>query len=262
MLAIQPVAARAIALLARRGVDPLHVVVTHGVLGFLAAALIALGGQAAWTGAALLLVAKVLLDNIDGGLARATGRVTQAGRYLDTWVDFWNNVALFAALSLYGPGLVAAVAWAVLTVVLTVDFNLERLYRAARAPSSTPADREPPPYVPEGAPPTLFRALQAGYDAFFAPQDRTVERLDRATLHRIAGDGEAVDPEARRRWNDLFSTAAVVNLGLSTQLVTLALLLLLGIPYVYVIVVLLQAPYLMCVWLLRIARFRAYLHER
>ena len=261
MRAIQPVAARVIAVFARTGIDPLHVVLTHGLLGFLAAALIAVGGQVAWAAAALMLIAKVLLDNVDGGLARATGRVTQVGRYLDTWVDFWNNVALFVALSFYGPATWAAAALAVLTVVLTVDFNLERLYREARTGPPDP-DEPASPAVPAGAPPVLFRWLQGGYDAFFAPQDRAVGQLDRWMLRAVTPRGETIDGEVRRRWNDLFSTAAIVNLGLSTQLTALALLLIFGAPFVYVVVVLLQAPYLVCVALLRIVRFRAYLHER
>lgn len=260
---VQPLAAWGIAALARRGVDPLHVVATHGVLGFLAAGLIALGGTAAWVAAALLLAAKVLLDNIDGGLARATGRVTQAGRYLDTWVDFWNNVAVFAALSLHGPGALAAAAWAVLTIVLTVDFNLERFYREARHSAGSGAETTTEPLrAPDGVPPGAARLLQSSYRAFFAPQDRAVEALDRLTLRAIAGAGAAAEPEVRRAWNDLFSTGAVVNLGLSTQLTILALLLIVGVPFAWVFLVLLQVPFLVCVWLLRIVRFRAYLHQR
>lgn len=259
MRAIQPVAAWGIAGFARLGIDPLHVVLIHGAFGFVAAAGIAIGGPVAWNVAAVFLIAKVLLDNIDGGLARATGRVTQTGRYLDTWVDFWNNLAIFAALSLYGASWPTVVAWAVLTLVLTVDFNLERRYRDARdhGPASAQAS------VPLGASPAMFRTLRGAYNAFFAPQDRAIARLDAATMQLLADRaGADIDVEAHRAWNDLFSTAAVVNLGLSTQLLALAILLVAGAPFGYVWVVLLQAPYLMCVWLLRMVRFQAYLRER
>ena len=46
-----------------------------------------------------MLQVKTLLDNADGALARATGRVTLAGRYLDTLADPWSTAAVFAALS-------------------------------------------------------------------------------------------------------------------------------------------------------------------
>ena len=46
----------------------------------------------------VLLQLKTVLDNADGQLARASGRVTLTGRYLDTEADLVVNAALFAAL--------------------------------------------------------------------------------------------------------------------------------------------------------------------
>jgi archaetidylinositol phosphate synthase len=74
---------------------------------------------------------------MDGGLARATGRVTQMGRYLDTVLDTVVNAALFAALALHGPEgwawpLAARRVRCCSTVMLSLDFNLERRYRSLR----------------------------------------------------------------------------------------------------------------------------------
>src|SRR5690606_26015463 len=100
-----------------------------------AAAALLLAGDSRWglVGAALSLQVKTVLDNVDGGLARATGRVTELGRYLDTGLDLIVNVLLFVALARHGPWPLAALALVVLTVVLSYDFNAEALYREARA---------------------------------------------------------------------------------------------------------------------------------
>ena len=270
MRLVQPVADRGIGRLAARGIDPLHVVLVHGAAGLGAAALIPLGTSAAYSSAAALLVAKVLLDNMDGGLARATGRVTSAGRYLDTLVDFAGNVALFGALATHGPPLAALAALTTLTLLLSLDFTAERLYREAHG-GTMPLGGEPfggrsggaPARVPLGAPDQVHAGLERAYQAVFAPQDRIIERGDRALGRAIARrHGATFDDEARRAWNGLFSTAALVNLGLSTQLVVLAVLLGGGRPFAYVWLVLAQGAYAMCVWLLRTVRFRAYLRSR
>ena len=83
-------------LLARIGVAPPVVVVANAATGLFAALAIVRGELLV---AALLLQLKTLLDNSDGQLARVTGRVTLAGRYLDTEADLVVNVALFAALA-------------------------------------------------------------------------------------------------------------------------------------------------------------------
>jgi phosphatidylglycerophosphate synthase len=86
-----------IAALARRGVHPHAVVLSHAALGVLAAVLIVVGASgaaAAWRVAAATLLLKAVLDNVDGGLARVTGRVTPLGRYLDTGMDLIVTTAL------------------------------------------------------------------------------------------------------------------------------------------------------------------------
>jgi phosphatidylglycerophosphate synthase len=260
MRLIRPVALQGVAWLARYKVNPQHVVLTHGVLGLAAAALVAVGGTSAATVAAGLLIAKVVLDNIDGGLARATGQVTLTGRYLDTVVDFLVNIALFAALTAHGPTAAVLLAIPVLTLVLSIDYNLERLYREARGQRHE-LEREID--VPMGAPRRVYALLRGTYQSLFAPQDRLVEAIDRWTYRQIARSMAGPEnAETRRAWNDLFSMAALVNLGLSTQLIVLAATLVAGHPFAYVWFVLLQAPYVLCVWILRAWRFREYLRRR
>ena len=84
--------------------------------------------------AALLVQAKTVFDNADGQLARLTGRVTAFGRYLDSECDLLVDAALFAGLGWYtGQPLLALLGFVALTLVLSVNFNVERLARGAPA---------------------------------------------------------------------------------------------------------------------------------
>ncbi len=187
---------------ARVRVPPPLVVTASGVAGLAAAVEL---GRGSLLAAALLVQLKTLLDNADGQLARLTGRVTAFGRYLDSEVDLLVNAALFAALGwATGRPALALLGFLALTFVLSLNFNVERLSRAARA-------------EPEGTAGRVTALLRLVYGAVYAPQDRLAERL-----------------VARRPW--LASRAAVsllANLGLSTQLAAFGLLLALGQPLAF-----------------------------
>jgi hypothetical protein len=229
------------------------VVAAHALLGLAAAGLLTSHASAALVAAAVLLQLKTLLDNVDGGLARVTGRVTEAGRYLDTGADLIVNIALFAALTRHGPAVPTWLALVVVTLVLSLDFNLEGRYRELRDDPGA----APPSPLPPGAPAWILGLLKGMYRVLFAPQDRWLRRLDRTLFERASGRPEEDAPAGlRRAWNDLFSTASVVNLGLSSQLALLGLLCLLGRPYLYVVAVYLQLVYVLAVQAVRVVRLR------
>ncbi len=255
---MQPWARRTVGLLARFDVDPQHVVWTHAVLGTVAAVLVAFGGPASWWLAAVLLVAKVFLDNVDGGLARATGRVTRMGRYLDTVLDTVVNALLFLALAVHGPGpwglALALGGYGLLVAMLSLDFNLERRYKVLREAVGVLSDAAA---VPAGASVRVLAAFEGFYERFLAPQDVAVDRLDEAAFRRLTGLAFASAPlELRLAWNDLWSTATLVNLGLSSQLVVLALCLAAGVPFAYVAAVYGMALFVVATQVGRALRFR------
>ncbi len=248
MRLIQPLADAGVRFLARLGVNPLFVVLAHALLGFVAAGLLA---SAHLVPAALLLQAKTLLDNMDGGLARATNRVTLMGRYLDTGLDLLVNAALFLALASFGPPILALLAFLLLTLILSLDYNAERLYRLERNP-------EPEDEPPIGAPEPFYRFFKGLYDLVLAPQDRFIRGLERWGFARLAGlSYDRASLELRLAWANRFSSA-IVNLGLSSQMVLLGLCLVAGQPFWYVYAVFIQALYVLCVQLLRGVRFRRY----
>jgi archaetidylinositol phosphate synthase len=143
--------------------------------------------------AALLVQLKTVLDNADGQLARLTGRVTVFGRYLDSECDLLVNAALFAALgSVWAlPGFV------LLTLILSTNFNVERLSRGGVASWDS-------------------SALGRVYGALYGWQDRLAERL--------------LGNRAIRPWQ----VTALANGGMSTQLAAFGLCMVVGHPLAFV----------------------------
>lgn len=260
MRLVAPLALVLVRALAPRRVNPLLIVVLHSLLGLLAALLIARGSYPLWLLAALLLLVKTVLDNVDGGLARATGQVTVMGRYLDTVLDTLVNLALFLALAAHGPLSLSLIAYGLLMLILSLDFNAERLYREVRQGSRL--ERQSPGALKAGAPEWLIAPFRGFYNLVLAPQDRLLEELDRAMFARLSGK-QLTDAPKRWRlgWNGMFSTAALVNLGLSTQLVGLSLFLVLGLPYGYVISLFFQTLYVLLVQLTRALGFWRFLRQ-
>lgn len=255
MRAVHPIVGPGVKMLSRLGLEPWQVVVSHGVLAAVAAALIALGSQPALVVAALLLQARTVLDNLDGALARATGRVTELGRYLDTGVDLLGNACLFVALATHGPWWAALSGFVVLMLLLTYDFNAERLYREAHGEAPRVHSPEPAQVgIPASPGLRFFRGL---YAHLLAPQDQAVRTLERRLLESASGKAlDDVSPAERRSWWGLASTASLVNLGLSTQNLALGVCLVLGRPFAYVWLVLAQGVYLVLVLIIRYGAHR------
>ncbi|HXF97040.1 MAG TPA: CDP-alcohol phosphatidyltransferase family protein [Gaiellaceae bacterium] len=222
-LVFGPLAAALTAALAPLRVPPPALVAASVAAGLLAAAAIAAGELVA--GAALLQL-KTVLDNADGRLARATGRVTLLGRYLDTEADFAVNAAVLAAVgAAAGAPVLALAAFAALTLTLSVDFNLAALHREARG-------LEAPRPRPRGG--RLEQALERAYAVLFAPQDRAVRAFVGRRLARLL---RGAPPERRAAaalaYHDTATLAVLANLGLSTQLAVLGLCLAAGAPRLY-----------------------------
>jgi archaetidylinositol phosphate synthase len=196
-------------------VPPPAVAAAAGATGLVAAAAIGRGEALA---AALLVQLKTVLDNADGQLARASGRISVFGRYLDSELDLLVNVALFAAIGwTTRQPLVAAAAFLALTIVLSINFNLERLYRAEHGAGSDPQ----PDAVRLDE-----RILRRVYLIVYAPQDRLAERFVDARLR-------GASPQARRLYHDRATVTVLANLGLSTQLAVLGLCLVAGRPIAF-----------------------------
>jgi archaetidylinositol phosphate synthase len=210
---------------------PPAVVLANAALGLAAAAAIVRGHL---VGAALLLQLKTILDNADGELARVRGRVSALGRYLDTEADLLVNITLFSALgAVTGHRVLALAGLCALTLVLSADFTADVLYRRARGEDVVTQ----PSAVGEGR---VSRMLEFLYGVVFGPQDRLLQGFARKRLDSVL-EGVA-EPAARRRvmlvYNDPVTVVALANMGLSTQLVALGACLALGVPTVFLWLVL------------------------
>jgi phosphatidylglycerophosphate synthase len=190
-------------------VPPPAVVLTATCVGLGAAVAI---GAGHFVAGALLLQLKTLLDNADGQLARLSGRITAFGRYLDSESDLLVDAAVFAALGLHVGPVLALAGFLALTLVLSANFNIERVYRNAHAPAAPAAaeqrDRK-------------TRVVAALYRVLYEPQDRLFDALSRRR-------GSA--------WHEPRGVQALANMGLSTQLAALGACLALGRPAAYVYV--------------------------
>jgi phosphatidylglycerophosphate synthase len=179
----RPLAHLVVVPLAWLRVPPPVVVVAAALTGLAGAVELGRGHLVA---AALLVQLKSVLDNADGQLARLTGRVTAFGRYLDSELDLLVNAALFAAL--LHP--LAIVGFTLLTLVLSTNFNAERIL-AGRAASWDDS------------------RLGRAYGVLYGWQDRLADRL-------LAG---RVQP---------WQVSALANLGMTTQLAAFGLCMVLG----------------------------------
>lgn len=237
-----PLAHRLALLLLPLRVPPPAVVLAAGATGLAAAAAL---GLSSFVIAALLLQVKTVLDNADGRLARLSGRVSLLGRYLDTESDTALNLVLFAILgAITGRMWLALAAFCVLTLVLSVDFNLAHLHRDVRGGD--------PDVVPAFGG-RSERVLERVYRTLFAPQDRAIRafsswRLDRV-LREIADPAET--HAAAIAYHDRLTVLVLANLGLSTQLVVLGACLVAGVPTVYLWVVVAMLPLLVALQLRR-----------
>jgi len=202
-------------------VPPVAVLLAGTATGLFAAFAIGGGHLVA---AAVVLQVKTVLDNADGQLARATSRVSVLGRYLDSESDLLVNAALFAALGyVTGEYVLAAVAFVVLTLVLSVDFNLGLLYRREHG-----EDVDPMP------PASGFASVLARiYGIVYAPHDRLIQGFVDSRLRALGADAET-----RRAYHDRATISILSNFGLSTQLAVLGVCLVLGEPRAYLWLVL------------------------
>jgi archaetidylinositol phosphate synthase len=223
----RPLAHLVVSVLLPLRVPPTALVVFHTCLGIFSGVLIA---QGHWIWAAWLIQVKTVLDNADGQLARASGMTSEIGRYADTEGDLLVNAALFWGIgAATGQLWLAVLAFVILTVLLSSDFNLEYLYKRERGEifrASPDSSRENQ---------FVLGVLAGFYRLFFRPQDVSIRAFADSRFERIF----LRFPNAERRQDALLAyhepgaLFVLANLELSTQLAVLGIFLLIGQPGLY-----------------------------
>jgi archaetidylinositol phosphate synthase len=193
----RPLAHPFVLVFAALGVPPPAVVLLAAATGIAGAVEL---GRGHLVIAAVLVQLKTVLDNADGQLARLTGRVSDFGRYLDSECDLLVNAALFAAIgSLWG-----LLGFVLLTLVLSTNFNVERLARGGVASwDASPLGRV--------------------YGVMYGWQDRLADRL-------LGG-----------RPIESWQVGTLANLGMSTQLAAFGICMAVGHPLAFTWVLVLEA---------------------
>ena len=100
--AVRPLSRKVTRIGLRLGWSPNAVTAGSLMLGVLAAALVATGNRWAWVAAAVVLQASLVIDCVDGEIARFTRRFSAFGAFLDAVGDRVKEYAVFAALALVG----------------------------------------------------------------------------------------------------------------------------------------------------------------
>jgi phosphatidylglycerophosphate synthase len=98
--AVRPISRKVTAVGLRLGWSPNAVTAASLALGVLAAGLVATGNRGLWVLAALVLQASLVVDCVDGEIARFTRRFSPFGAWLDAVGDRVKEYSVFAALAL------------------------------------------------------------------------------------------------------------------------------------------------------------------
>lgn len=98
------------------------------VLGFLISAIAAgLAAAQLWLPASLVMVFGAAFDMLDGALARATGRTSRFGAFLDSTMDRWGEAVLYAGITagalLGAAPLTAILATAAMSAAFMVSYT-------------------------------------------------------------------------------------------------------------------------------------------
>lgn len=136
--AVRPLSRKVTGIGLRLGWSPNAVTAASLALGVLAAALVATGSRGWWVVAAVLVQASLVIDCVDGEIARFTRRFSALGAWLDAVGDRVKEYSVFAALALVAARTgdhawsLAIVAMAVVTVRHLEDYAYERRLRPLR----------------------------------------------------------------------------------------------------------------------------------
>ena len=208
----RPLARWLVQLLLPTPITPIHITLVFTGVGLGAAMLFAVNRALPLAG--ILLLLKSMLDAADGALARARGRPSRVGRFLDSVCDFVVMGAVFIGIAIgRGSGIeelgLALAAVLCATCQGSVFSYYYVRYRAESGGDTTSRidESESSGYAWDNA--FALRVLHALYTLIYAWQDALMNWIDQ----RLAPTPRPLRPE--------FLTATTV-LGLGTQLLVIA----------------------------------------
>jgi phosphatidylglycerophosphate synthase len=144
--AVRPISRKVTGIGLRLGWSPNAVTVVSLALGVLAAALVTTGNRWLWALAAVLIQAALVIDCVDGEIARFTRRFSAFGAWLDAVGDRVKEYSVFAALALVGAR-TGGGAWTLAIIAMTV-VTVRHLEDYAYEHRLQPVRRSHPDLVP------------------------------------------------------------------------------------------------------------------
>jgi phosphatidylglycerophosphate synthase len=257
----RPLAFLVLLMLIKLNIDtkPEIIVVFHTFLIILASFLILFENNFINFVVFFLINLKIVLDNLDGQYSRIKKMESELGRYLDTIMDFLGNFTLFLAIGIkYNNLILAILAFFLFTIILSYDFNLEYLYRNIRNEQFRPNIKDNPNFI--------LNFLKGMYNFFLNPQDKFIRYIENKAFqfffslikrykfnkfNAYINDLELENNLKRIFWsnNYLHITA---NMGLSTQLFILSLMILFNLEFYFFYFIFFEFLFLILVFFIRI----------
>lgn len=209
-----------------------------------------------------LINLKIVLDNLDGQYSRIKKMESELGRYLDTIMDFFGNFTLFLSIGIkYNNLILAILAFFLFTVILSYDFNLEYLYRNIRNEQFRPNIKDNPNF--------MLNFLKGMYDFFLKPQDDFIKYIENkafqfffSLIKKYKLKSYINDLELENKLKEIFwhknYLHITANMGLSTQLFILSLMILFNLEFYFFHFVILQFLFLVLFFIFRILVLFAY----
>ncbi|MEN3015640.1 MAG: CDP-alcohol phosphatidyltransferase family protein [bacterium] len=204
-------------------IKPETIVITHTFLVLSASVLIFYSQSLILDLIAFLkLQLKTILDNLDGQLARYKNQQSTLGRYLDTLMDYLGNLFLFTVIGIKHNLLpLSLISFYTLTIVLSYDYNLERLYKEKNKKSDTLQFNN-------NEHNNLCKLLSKLYEFLLGYQDKSIYWLEENIFKKI----DKTNKYTHVFWNKNYLNLTV-NMGLTTQLFILGILILLNKESLY-----------------------------
>ncbi len=180
-----------------------------------------------------LINLKIILDNLDGQYSRIKKMESELGRYLDTIMDFFGNFILFLIIGIkYNVIIFSIFSFFIFTIILSYDFNLEYLYRISRNEQFRPNIKDNPSFLVN-----FFKNL---YDIFLGYQDKFIRAFESKLFNFVVklyekkfNNIEVIKQRMKEIFWSKFYLHITANMGLSTQLFILSLLILFNMEFYF-----------------------------
>lgn len=240
-----------------KNIKPEAIVIFHTFLVIISAVFIFFDNFLLNISAFFLINLKIILDNLDGQYSRIKKLESELGRYLDTLMDFFGNFILFFIIGIkYNTLLFSIFCFFLFTFILSYDFNLEYLYRVSKNEQFRPNIKDNPSF--------LINFLKKLYNILLEYQDNFIRAFENKIFNfgfylfslrkydKNFNDIKIIKEKMQEIFWNKFYLHITANMGLSTQLFVLSLLIIFKMEFYFFYFVIFQFLLLILLLIIRI----------